>query len=286
MGKKSRRERKQHDDEEITEETDTRKTEKSLYEILGVEPTASQEEIKKAYHRLALRLHPDKNPGDQNAKEKFQALQSVIAILGDSETRKVYDQTGSLEDAELSGERTQDLYEYFRTLYKKVTEEEIEKFASSYRGSVEEEKDLKELFVKCKGDMNRVFNMLMCSDSKLDSHRFKDIFDSAIASGELKERKIYRTWAADVAKQPVPSNPLKLASKRKSKEEPASDLITLISSRGKQRMESCFSALEAKYANNGKNSRGRLEEPTDEEFEAAQRRLEKKANEKKKGSKR
>ncbi|CAA0834156.1 Chaperone DnaJ-domain superfamily protein [Striga hermonthica] len=58
---------------------------KSLYEILGVEKTASQPEIKKAYYKLALRLHPYKNPGDEEGKEKFQQLQKVISILGDEE---------------------------------------------------------------------------------------------------------------------------------------------------------------------------------------------------------
>jgi len=52
--------------------------------ILGVEKIASQQEIKKVYHKLALRLHPDKNPRDEEAKEKFQQLQKVISILGDA----------------------------------------------------------------------------------------------------------------------------------------------------------------------------------------------------------
>ncbi|CAA0839086.1 Chaperone DnaJ-domain superfamily protein [Striga hermonthica] len=76
----------------------------SLYEILGVEKTASQAEIKKAYHKLALRLHPDKNPNDEEAKEKFQLLQKVISVLGDEEKRAVYDQTGCADDADLAGD--------------------------------------------------------------------------------------------------------------------------------------------------------------------------------------
>ncbi|AQK51757.1 Chaperone protein dnaJ 6 [Zea mays] len=55
--------------------------------ILGVEKTTSQQEIKKVYHKLALRLHLDKNPGDEEAKEKFQQLQKVISILRDAEKR-------------------------------------------------------------------------------------------------------------------------------------------------------------------------------------------------------
>jgi curved DNA-binding protein CbpA len=70
-----------------------------LLQVLGVSQSATHDEIRKAYHKLALRLHPDKNPGDEDAKEKFQSLQNVIAILGDPEKRKVYDETGSVDAA-------------------------------------------------------------------------------------------------------------------------------------------------------------------------------------------
>jgi DnaJ-class molecular chaperone len=70
-----------------------------LLQVLGVSRSATHDEIRKAYHKLALRLHPDKNPGDEDAKEKFQSLQNVIAILGDPEKRKVYDETGSVDAA-------------------------------------------------------------------------------------------------------------------------------------------------------------------------------------------
>ncbi|KAL4390965.1 hypothetical protein AHAS_Ahas03G0197800 [Arachis hypogaea] len=68
-----------------------------LIKVLGVERTASQQEIKKAYYKLALRLHPDKNPGDEQ-------LQNVISILGDEEKRAIYDQIGCVDDADLVGD--------------------------------------------------------------------------------------------------------------------------------------------------------------------------------------
>ncbi|GLT72129.1 hypothetical protein SLA2020_440860 [Shorea laevis] len=157
----------------------------ALIKVLGVERTASQQEIKKAYHKLALRLHPDKNPGDEEAKEKFQQLQKVISILGDEEKRAVYDQTGCVDDADLAGEVVQNLHEYFRAVYKKVTEADIEEFEANYRGSDSEKKDLIDLYKKYKGNMNRLFCSMLCSDPKLDSHRFKDILDEAIAAGSL-----------------------------------------------------------------------------------------------------
>ena len=70
---------------------------KDLYEILGVEKTASNDEISKAYRKLAKQLHPDLNPGDKNAEERFKEVSSAFAILGDEEKRKRYDR-GEIDD--------------------------------------------------------------------------------------------------------------------------------------------------------------------------------------------
>ncbi|CAM6105115.1 unnamed protein product [Calypogeia fissa] len=128
MGKK-RRHAVDEDGDDVHEKSAS--GEKDLYQVLGVDRKASQEEIRKAYHKLALRLHPDKNPNDEGAKEKFQSLQSVIAILGDPDKRKVYDETGTVEDVELSGDTFKNLYQFFKSLYKQISEEDIDAFAES-----------------------------------------------------------------------------------------------------------------------------------------------------------
>ncbi|KAJ9181129.1 hypothetical protein P3X46_009292 [Hevea brasiliensis] len=242
---------------------------KSLYEVLGVERTASQQEIKKAYYKLALRLHPDKNPGDEEAKEKFQQLQKVISILGDEEKRAVYDQTGCVDDADLAGDVVENLRDFFRALYKKVTEADIEEFEANYRGSDSEKKDLIELYKRCKGNMNRLFCSMLCSDPKLDSHRFKDILDEAISAGELEATKAYQKWAKQVSETKPPTSPLK--RKGKSNEQSEADLLAIISQRRnerKDRFDSMSSSLVAKYGGNA------APEPTEEEFEAAQKKIE------------
>ncbi|KAH9307567.1 hypothetical protein KI387_035478, partial [Taxus chinensis] len=183
-----------------------------LYEVLGVERNASQQEIKKAYHRLALQMHPDKNRNDENANEKFQKLQKVMSILGDAEKRKLYDETGCIDDQDLAGDAIQNLCDFLRTLYKEVTEQDIVDFEAKYRGSEEEKKDLLDLYTKFKGKMDRVFDWMMCCDPKLDNHRFKDIIDAAIMAGELKEWKAYRQWGAEVDKTQAPRSPLNCPS--------------------------------------------------------------------------
>ena len=63
----------------------------SLYDVLGVAPTASRLEIRRAYMSLALRHHPDKNPGDAAAAERFQAVHSAYEVLYDESSRRAYD---------------------------------------------------------------------------------------------------------------------------------------------------------------------------------------------------
>ena len=67
---------------------------RDYYEVLGVEKSASAEEIKKAYRKKAMKYHPDRNPGDKEAEEKFKELGEAYEVLSDDDKRARYDQFG------------------------------------------------------------------------------------------------------------------------------------------------------------------------------------------------
>ena len=83
---------------------------RDYYEILGVNRGATPEEIKKAYRKLAVQYHPDKNPGDKVAEEKFKEASNAYSVLSDPEKRHVYDARGhaGIDGMGFEGYRTMD----------------------------------------------------------------------------------------------------------------------------------------------------------------------------------
>src|SRR6187455_1186865 len=68
---------------------------KDYYKILGVAKTASTDDIKKAFRKLAVKYHPDKNQGDKVAEEKFKEISEANEVLSDPDKRKKYDEVGA-----------------------------------------------------------------------------------------------------------------------------------------------------------------------------------------------
>jgi molecular chaperone DnaJ len=94
-------------------------TKRDYYEVLGVAKDASQDEIKKAYHKLALANHPDTHPGDKEAEERFKEATEAYEVLGDEKKRATYDQYGfaGIDGANGMGHDYSNVYRDFSDIF-------------------------------------------------------------------------------------------------------------------------------------------------------------------------
>jgi molecular chaperone DnaJ len=91
-----------------------------FYQVLGVDRNTSEEDIKKAYRKMAMKYHPDRNPGNKEAEQIFKKAAEAYGILGDSEKRKIYDQYGidGLRGTETRGYSTmEDIFDAFGDIF-------------------------------------------------------------------------------------------------------------------------------------------------------------------------
>lgn len=231
---------------------------RDLYKVLEIPRKASASEVKKGYHKLSLKVHPDRveDGNKKHATEKFQTLGKVYCILSDKEKRAVYDETGEVDDEDDVLTQDRDWYDYWRLLFRQVTQKDIKDFEKKYKGSKEELKDLKELYTETEGDMDLIMDSLLCATID-DEPRLTKILKDLVKKKEIPEFPAF-TKSISKAKQ--------TARKRKAQEEEEeasveakklglgeSDdaLKSMIQARQqsrKQQMDSFFAEMEAKYA--------------------------------------
>lgn len=235
---------------------------KSVYEILEVSKDASDDQIKKAYRKLALKYHPDKG-GDAKL---FQALSLAHSILSDPEKRNIYDQTGSVDSEEAS----QDFsfwYEYFRGLFPKISVSDIDKFQEKYHGSKDEKNDVIAAYNQHLGDVKKIMESVMLAEEG-DEHRICTVIDNAIDEGVLETTKKYTSTrvSADVSAK----------KKRKADNKKKNDMASLeqmILSRGsKGSAASQLSSICEKYGGKGGFDDADYE-IADDGFEALQKKI-------------
>ncbi|EME29084.1 Chaperone protein dnaJ 6 [Galdieria sulphuraria] len=164
-----------------------------FYEVAGVSRNASKEEIKKAYRKLVIKVHPDKNRDDPDATSKFQSLQHIFEVLLDEEKRKIYDETGQDPDSDecFSNLSPEDILRFCRQHFGQVTEESIIEMERKYRGSKEEEEDLKQFYIRFQGNLQRILFYIICSDDS-DIPRFVRFYDECISKGLLESTRLYK----------------------------------------------------------------------------------------------
>ncbi|XP_045447089.1 dnaJ homolog subfamily C member 9 [Melitaea cinxia] len=164
----------------------------NLYEVLQISETATEKEVKKAYHKLSLKVHPDRVKDDEKliATEKFKVLGGVHAILSDKNKREVYDTTKSVDEDEYNVMKDKDWTVYWRLLFKKITEEDIKAYEKEYIGSEEEKNDLKNAYLAGKGDMDYIVDQVQFARSEHEP-RLRGILTEMIEQGDIPAYKIF-----------------------------------------------------------------------------------------------
>ncbi|POS85199.1 hypothetical protein EPUL_003765 [Erysiphe pulchra] len=274
------------------------------YTVLNLERSATADQIKSAYRKAALKNHPDKVSADkkQEAHGKFQEIAFAYAILSDPKRRKRYDLTGSTAESLISGANDGEFnWEiFFREQFKEVvTENSIEKFAKTYKGSVEERDDLISAYNESKGKWAYIYEVVMLSDPLEDEDRFRVIIDQAIQDGEIQAFKSYINESQNAKKRRIEA---RLREKEELAEiataagaedllKPQSEIeseatLKALIQKNQAGRNSFLDQLEAKYAQpksktkSAKTVKSRKRvlqdndiEPSDEEFMLARRKL-------------
>uniref|UniRef100_A0A069DRM9 Putative molecular chaperone dnaj superfamily n=1 Tax=Panstrongylus megistus TaxID=65343 RepID=A0A069DRM9_9HEMI len=182
-----------------------------IYKILCLKKDATNEEVKKAYRKLSLTVHPDRVSDDEKeeATEKFKVLGKIHSVLSDTEKRAVYDDTGCLDDIDTADLQERDWYDYWRLLFKNVTTDDIDAYEMKYKGSETELEDLKDAYEKGQGDMDEILNRVPFT-SPNDEPRLREILQKLIDNGELTSYKAFSN-----------ENPTKKRTRRRKYEQEA-----------------------------------------------------------------
>ena len=163
----------------------------SLYEILGVEKTAEQPVIKKAFYNKSLQYHPDRNvaANDQELLTlKFQTVNKVFKILSDNEKRKVYDETGEVDDSDAT--QLRNFMAFWRSVFPKFTKKDIDAFENKYKYSSEEKEDIKKYYLEFEGNMDKIFEWLMLAQIS-EENRYREVIQQMIDSEEVPPFKAF-----------------------------------------------------------------------------------------------
>ncbi|KAF9264695.1 DnaJ-domain-containing protein, partial [Marasmius fiardii PR-910] len=173
-----------------------------LYAVLGLESTSTTDDIKKAYRRLALKYHPDKqhitasDAAKADASIKFQQVGFAYTVLQDRKRRDRYDKTGKTDEG-LGFDPGEDGWEtYFEDLFDRVTRGKLDEMKAEYQGSTEEVEDLKSAYSDTNGSIGEIMAMIPHSTHE-DEPRFIMILSDLIKEGEIPSLSEWEKGAKD-----------------------------------------------------------------------------------------
>ncbi|ETW85936.1 hypothetical protein HETIRDRAFT_310579 [Heterobasidion irregulare TC 32-1] len=172
-----------------------------LYATLTLTQSASFEEIKRAYRKLALIYHPDKHAtkgesAKADASLKFQQIGFAYAVLSDTKKRNRYDLTGKTDEGFDVGLGEDGWEAYFEELFDRVTREKLDQMKKEYQGSTEETEDLKKAYLNTDGSIDEIMSHIPHSRHE-DETRFIILISSLITEGVLPTKSAWISSTKD-----------------------------------------------------------------------------------------
>ncbi|KAH8277450.1 hypothetical protein KR026_011112 [Drosophila bipectinata] len=164
---------------------------RDMYKLMSLEKSASEKEVKKAYHKLSLLVHPDRVPDEQKEEstEKFKVLSKLYQVLTDTQKRALYDEQGIIDDDD-GDSKLSSWLDLWSKIFKPITEEEINTYEKEYIGSELECSDIKKAYLGGKGCINYMMNHVPFMKVE-DEPRIQKLVQGWIAAGEVPEHKIF-----------------------------------------------------------------------------------------------
>lgn len=227
---------------------------RNLYEAIETTKDASETTIKKAYRKSSLKCHPDRVAEKEKefATQKFQVLAQIHFILSHEERRRLYDDQGIIANEDgLEGEADWD--SYWRLLFPKVTTNDINNFMDSYIGSSEELTDLIKVYERCKGDMDKIYQIHMSFDEDRTTEQIKKL----IEEGEIVEYEKFTNESQAkkdrrrkrLEREAVQAK--KIINKKSAEDDKSNgtdDLVAMIQKRRGNEFDNMIARLEQRYS--------------------------------------
>jgi len=229
----------------------------NLYEVLNTNKNATDKEVRKAYYLLSMKFHPDKvdEKDKTEATEKFKIISRIHSLLSDSDKRKLYNDTGSVgDDIELNSESEDFPWEtYWRTIFRKISDNDIREYELKYKGSDDEKRDLEKAYLAGFGDMEFIINMVPFS-SVYEENRLREILEKIIEEKNLPKYKEFTNEPPSKKQKRLKKAKQEEAQceheMKKEKKNDSDDLILAIKKRSAERadqMDNFIARMEAKY---------------------------------------
>ncbi|KAG5465768.1 hypothetical protein CUR178_00481 [Leishmania enriettii] len=244
-----------------------------LYTTLGVCRNSSIEEVSRAYRRLALKYHPDRNP---DGVEEFKRISNAYAVLSDPERRAVYDRTGFVSDSTEASHSIPD--EAARQQRSAELADQVRDFFTTYAGSAEERADVMRGYAKCHGDFKKMVQQHLLFDNGVEGEvlRLHRLVMKLIAKGTLSSTPAWESTstAKDIAKLEKSMHRERREAEEALKEMRGSGpsaaavadgdlgaLQVMIRQRQQSSYESMLNRLESKYVTNKSSARPSSKRP-------------------------